>query len=400
MNRKTNIFYNLHDNDSKFLTFSNYTEYLTGNFLSVNTKLFPSSFLCVNIPSESIDSFKNDLIYFYENKLATLRDESIEKGISVEDQVYPLGYLIDLIVAYGGNDAIKYIGNISEEDYDGTYTDIICIIQQIGNFNKYIVQHQSEETQSSIEIQDYLYGWESYIKDDEHTTINIGNYELDLHSNKKDIELVNDEIKLIDSLYYLNTPYSTNIIINGQNVLSSITFNCVIPLFDVINTDTVHNEIITESSELYIREINKNIPLGIWISEEPIELKKDNQTNYVPSWSLMITSQFKPFPYSKKLLTDTIRNKNLHAFNTFASVLAEQAKITDMISKLSNDIQIMSLQIESLQNKINESSSVSSSFNLIKDQMTKLEYDISTKMENLKTELDEKYEALKWQASV
>ena len=31
MKRRTNIFYNT-GNDSKFLTFSNYTEHLTGNF--------------------------------------------------------------------------------------------------------------------------------------------------------------------------------------------------------------------------------------------------------------------------------------------------------------------------------------------------------------------------------
>ena len=41
MKRKTNLFY-LNGPDSKFITFSNYTEALTGNFLSTDTKLFPS----------------------------------------------------------------------------------------------------------------------------------------------------------------------------------------------------------------------------------------------------------------------------------------------------------------------------------------------------------------------
>ena len=37
MKRRTNLFYNSGE-DSKFLTFSNYTECLTGAFLSTNTK--------------------------------------------------------------------------------------------------------------------------------------------------------------------------------------------------------------------------------------------------------------------------------------------------------------------------------------------------------------------------
>ena len=50
MDRKTNLFYNALSKDSNFLTFSNYTESLTGNFLSTDTKLFPSTFLCLKIP--------------------------------------------------------------------------------------------------------------------------------------------------------------------------------------------------------------------------------------------------------------------------------------------------------------------------------------------------------------
>ena len=48
MKRKTNLFYTSGP-DSKFITFSNYTESLTGNFLSTDTKLFPDKFLCLKI---------------------------------------------------------------------------------------------------------------------------------------------------------------------------------------------------------------------------------------------------------------------------------------------------------------------------------------------------------------
>ena len=48
MKRRTNLFYK-DGPDSKFLTFSNYTEALTGHFLSTYTKLYPSRFLCCYI---------------------------------------------------------------------------------------------------------------------------------------------------------------------------------------------------------------------------------------------------------------------------------------------------------------------------------------------------------------
>ena len=61
MKRKTNLFYN-EGPDSKFLTFSNYTESLTGNFLSTDTKLYPSMFLCLYIPSLTNDANKKEFI--------------------------------------------------------------------------------------------------------------------------------------------------------------------------------------------------------------------------------------------------------------------------------------------------------------------------------------------------
>ena len=71
MKRKTNLFY-LDGQDSKFITFGNYTESLTGNFLSTDTKLFPSRFLCLkisetgeNAPSGLSDEAKKHLIKYY-----------------------------------------------------------------------------------------------------------------------------------------------------------------------------------------------------------------------------------------------------------------------------------------------------------------------------------------------
>ena len=78
MKRKTNLFYNT-GQDSKFVTFSNYTEALTGNFLSTNTKLFPSVFLCLDIPSLNTnhEDSKREFIINYNSAAAFLRVSSI-----------------------------------------------------------------------------------------------------------------------------------------------------------------------------------------------------------------------------------------------------------------------------------------------------------------------------------
>ena len=56
--RKTNLFYTS-GVDSKFLTFSNYTESLTGNFISTDTKIFPSKFLCISARKDNDLHFNN-----------------------------------------------------------------------------------------------------------------------------------------------------------------------------------------------------------------------------------------------------------------------------------------------------------------------------------------------------
>ena len=62
MKRSTNLFYTV-GSDTNFITFSNYGESLTGNFLSVNTKLFPNNFLCLNIPKLTYDNRKKFIEY-------------------------------------------------------------------------------------------------------------------------------------------------------------------------------------------------------------------------------------------------------------------------------------------------------------------------------------------------
>ena len=81
MNRKTNIFY-LNGNDSKFLTFNNYADSLTGDILATDWKLYPSRFLCIKIDNlNKADLIKNYLGAYYENKLDFLRDKIDETNL-------------------------------------------------------------------------------------------------------------------------------------------------------------------------------------------------------------------------------------------------------------------------------------------------------------------------------
>ena len=214
MKRKTNLFYTTGP-DSKFITFSNYTESLTGNFLSTNTKIFPSRFIALYIKGLNKNT-KGALIKYiadyYESKLAVLRDHFDYNKSDIEKSVPPLNYLLEALlrikeintetneVSYthsiaanfikDGNDTsssnesnlisdsdvikFKYISDITEQDYNGTFTDTICnidlrkfayisSIELTDDFNDNVVQFDKPA---------YLYGWDSDVPEEyayEHT---------------------------------------------------------------------------------------------------------------------------------------------------------------------------------------------------------------------------------------
>ena len=89
MKRKTNLFYTK-GTDSNFITFSNYTESMTGNYLSTDTKLFPSAFICAYIDgldASNRESFIDYVVARYENKLAFMRDKCVENNYNIEEKI-------------------------------------------------------------------------------------------------------------------------------------------------------------------------------------------------------------------------------------------------------------------------------------------------------------------------
>ena len=408
MKRKTNLFYTSGP-DSKFITFSNYTESLTGNFLSTDTKLFPDKFLCLkiyNINQNNKADFIKYLAVYYENKLATLRDNCINNNELSEKNVLSLAYLLEAILQvcdhrqndssytfnpeklvntnnddnsdnininiennftpFNGSNGyeseiknlITYIGDITEQDYNGTYTDTICSI----NVNNYYIGtiHNNQTigtitksyTENELELLNILHGWETqdiYFND---------------YKNAKPLYDIKDSVSgTYNYNSYLSDISYTQII----NANDPIEFNIIIPLFSLVNINTstnnnglfINNDGVkqillsntsTENSVLCERY---NVPLGIWINtiddgqnESFITLKKDNEMNAYPSWSLLISSQFKPFPYSlDNKFNNESQNGIMTAYPTFAETLS---KINDVLDRFST----MNMQMLEINNRI------------------------------------------------
>jgi hypothetical protein len=348
MKRKTNLFY-FNGSESNFLTFSNFTEHLTGNFISTDYKLFPSRFLCLNIPSLNDASnkenfIKNYLAGYYENKLAFLRDYYNDNNINVDNNIFYLRYLFDTLYKYDAtinfNDI--FIGNITEQDYNGTFTDIICTIEYF-NKNTYSINHIN----SYNSLQD---GLTEYEYDSEHL------YGWDIQP-----ENYSDIIPLLDNdkKYVQESLFESEFILNNINK-DKLEFNIIIPLYDYVNINyNTNTTLLVESDNISINKdlLNdcvKNVPYGIWFANKTIVLERDLASGYTPSWSLLIGTQFKPFPNSSLLTSDINDFNNTKAYSTFAEILNKQNNVIDLVSKYNNIINNLNSKIKTIENNMNK----------------------------------------------
>lgn len=333
MKRKTNLFYRT-GIDSTFLTFSNYTEAITGTMLSTNTKLFPSNFLCLKI--ENLSDLKtdiiNDLVSRYENKLAFLRD-----NLKNVEQLNPLLYLFETLSEYlpsdGDSKIISHMGTITEQDFNGKFADSICVIDT-NNLIPYKFFYNQNTELNSIEYDsdiNVLYGWEIDELPDSYKTLTpVFDGENNNYNVLSDIssERIND------------------------NIPTEITFNVIIPLFNMVNSDDEQSVIISEGDNNTINSSNnENVPLGIWFSNRDITLYND--TNYGQVWSLTIGSQFKPFPTSDYITSEITNESNKAAFGTFSCMLAKQSKILDQFNRLSLQIAEMQKRLSDIELQLN-----------------------------------------------
>ena len=334
MKRRTNLFYNSGE-DSKFLTFSNYTECLTGTFLSTNTKLFPSKFICLNIPNLNKVEFINGLVAYYENKLATLRDDAVNTENRSLDELNPLSYLLRYL-SNNGISNIAYIGDITEQDYNGTFSDTICVINTSKMFSGQIITDNIalNETNVFVTGEENLRGWY-----ENGTYLGPNNY-----VNINPIFDGQNKYLLTDNNYISISNTETN----------SVEFNVIIPTFSLVNTDSVLTENIYSELSLLDSTDNEihgasniNVPMGIWFADKSVVLEGDSKYN--TSWSLAIGSQFKPFPTSNNINSEITNESNSIAFGTFAQILSRQ---NDLLSYVQAENARLETRIVALENEI------------------------------------------------
>lgn len=369
---------------SQFVTFSNYGESMTGTAAAVNSKIYPSAFICLYISglnnADNIKKFiKNILVSYYENKLAVGRDawkSSLEK---TENNIKPLDLLLEAIEKYDQSYSIKYISDIVEQDYNGIWSDFMCSINLNNVSNKYIYKvNKSSKTQAdTLKVQlpenfptSSPYNW-SIQSAGKNNYIGPKDYE--------DCSMTLDDKS--NRLYNYNTYiYTITKEATSQNP-TSIMFNTIIPLYDRI-IDNPSNSGETSAHSIYLHTnitgegtiyesnpsskgvktetlYNTLVPYGMWFSgNAAITLRYNTNSatsNFIqPTWTLTLSSQFKPFPYSNQFLpaattstgtaSDESTKPELH--DTFAQVLAMQNKMLQKLDEYNNTI-------ASLQNEIN-----------------------------------------------
>lgn len=417
MKRRTNLFYNTLEN-SKFITFSNYTESLTGNFLSTDTKLFPSRFLCLQINglnNSNKQSLLNILMSNYENKLAFLRDKLLENNDQMENNILPLNYLLECLYNIklednewkyvdninAGNECpfeIVYINDITEQDFNGTFTDTICVVDLSTKICSGSLDLDLKDMESSRlnydEITDSLYGWTK------STIPSVYEYLTPIY------DYVNSTL-----LQYQTSSYIDGIYIDEKNV-DELQFNIVIPLFDIVdinyktNFNIISNEtyndkhgidlVNTLENNLYI----KNVPYGMWFAgDESVVIKKDPVTGFSVCWSLTLSSQFKPFPYSKLMPNEISQSSKSNAFATFAQVLSNQNKITEKFESIQNQIIDLSNRLYNVESQLKQIGTLD---NIDKIHVEHMNYE-STMNKNFDLFKEEIYELIKnfkWKSTI
>ena len=386
--RRANLF-NI-DKLPQFVTFSNYGESMTGTSVAVNSKIYPSAFICIYIPTlnstDAINSFiKNHLVGYYESKLAVGRDAWKNSLSETEKNINPLDILLETIYNFDNSYSIKYISDIVEQDYNGVWSDFMCSVNLNNASNEYkytVIKTDDTGDKDSLIVRlpdnyttDYPYNWAIKTNDGNFKYIGPAAY--------------NDCKLLLDNETYKWYDYNTGIkkitkVEETGTKPDYLTFNVLIPLYDRIvdepanpgessahalylHTDITGAGTVYESSPDTLTEksetlYNTLVPYGMWFSGlEPVKLQYNTNTateNYIqPTWTLTLSSQFKPFPYSNQFspaalpetgnMPDESSKTELH--NTFAQVLSAQNKMLREIDKYNNIVASLKNKIDLLE---------------------------------------------------
>lgn len=387
--RKTNLF-NIYKKNStgkdvlsipQFVTFSNYAESMTGNHLGIDNKLFPSSFICLDIPSLNTDSsskkfYSYCLISYYENKMAFLRDyvtDDETKNMTL-DNLKPLDYLLHYINDFDKNAKITHIGDIVEQNYNGIYSDMLLTVTVPEDEYTYNLSYSNEKSKliDYYPADDsYLYGWCNVTKNNDSTFSYV-------YNGPKAFENVNamcDEPLKYNMTSYYSYISPVKLTKKPDKSAEPLKFNVVIPLYNIINVDPISSKsndgISSETNNTVMNlsycDATHYVPYGLWWcgfgNYVTLNRNTNNNTYNIvqPSWSLVLSSQFSAFPYSSTYSTNAISNVSYNTIssdynviyhNMFAGVLAEQSNLIDLLYKQNKDIADIRSELEILKRKI------------------------------------------------
>lgn len=392
--RRANLF-NI-DSLPQFVTFSNYGEAITGTSVAVNSKIYPSAFMCLLVngldTEEGLRNFiKVVLVGYYESKLAVGRDAYQDSLSTTEKTIKPLDILLQAVEAFDPDFKVKYISDIVEQDYNGVWSDFMCSINlnNASNEYEYVVTKVDKSETIDKNIKKVLlpesfdlnhpYNWSAKEPSGDDEYFGPATYQ--------DVKMILDDTS--ERLYNFNT-YIKSITrkkISGETH-DTLSFNVLIPLFDrIIDNPSTPGETsahslylhtnVTEEGTVYETEpddlteksetlYNTLVPYGMWFSGlDPISINYNTNSatsNYIqPTWTLTLSSQFKPFPYSNQYTPSEINNgtsssdesfkPELH--DTFAQVLSMQNKMMQKLDEYNNTITSLQNEINLLKNNQN-----------------------------------------------
>jgi hypothetical protein len=344
--------------------------------------------------------------------MAALRDFITGQNKNCEHNILPLNYLLEMMnklyirdnvwhlsnmISENAEDVYKivYIDDITEQDYNGTFSDTIYIVKlnDKAKSGKLILDVNQSNIYATDVYSEKLYGWDNY----------------------KDFTFIESLNPIYDTIENGNYKYKINSYVTGIKFLTEerneMTFNVIIPLYDMvdINYKTNFNNIDDEyidgvkgislvdsvENNLYI----KNVPLGMWFADENITLKKDIKSNTSQTWSLTISSQFKPFPYSIHMPDETSSSGISNAYSTFAEILSKQNEVIDKFNELTNLINSMDKRLTTVENRINNISTIHN-VNKLHSEIIKVEQTVDDKIESIKEEILDLMSNMKWKSTI
>lgn len=342
----------------------------------------------------------------YENKMAFMRDAAISGEFSQLDlnSVEPLPYLLHYMQKNVAADKfeIVYVGRIAEQDYDGVYSDMMLTIEAGMSPRKYKLNCVDANPNIGAwtgkkvidypfydknQKNNYLYGW--YYLNNDSEPVYTGPYVYEKVGPGLDIGGSDGAASTANQYIYNVSEYFTGISCEyDPNPSDTLKFNFVVPLYDVfiddatsVNSGTQNagwiNDTVPAATSGTIKTIDfsiikngiKNrslydtlVPYGIWWSGyTPVTLDRSNAEN--PQWTLTLSQQFKPFPYSWNKLDANDSRGNLYygtdkeyatpIHDTFAQILSRQNNAIDKIMEQDKNIADLRSEIEALKSLVN-----------------------------------------------